>query len=101
MVLVEKLEDGVALVNAFAPEHLSLIAKKEKSILPRITTSGAIFLGNYSPSQSAISSPGRATNCRPAVPGKSFPGLTVDMFQRRTSIVKLDPRIDPQIGSHR
>ena len=30
MVLVEKLDDGVDLVNAFAPEHLSLIAKKEE-----------------------------------------------------------------------
>lgn len=91
MVLVEKLEDGVALVNAFAPEHLSLIARKEASILPRITTSGAIFLGNYSPVSVGDFLAGPSHELPTGGAGKSFPGLTVDMFQRRTSIVRLDP----------
>ncbi len=90
MVLVEKLEDGVALVNAFAPEHLSLITRKEKSILPRITTSGAIFLGNYSPVAVGDFLAGPSHELPTGGAGKSFPGLTVDMFQRRTSIVRLD-----------
>ena len=90
MVLVEKLDDGVDLVNAFAPEHLSLIAKKEESILPRITTSGAIFLGNYSPVAVGDFLAGPSHELPTGGAGKSFPGLTVDMFQRRTSIVRLD-----------
>lgn len=90
MVLVEKLEDGVELVNAFAPEHLSLIAKKEEAILPRITTSGAIFLGNYSPVAVGDFLAGPSHELPTGGAGKSFPGLTVDMFQRRTSIVRLD-----------
>ncbi|MCB1088936.1 MAG: histidinol dehydrogenase, partial [Verrucomicrobiae bacterium] len=40
LVLVEKIEDGVAIVNDFAPEHLSLVCRKEKSLLPRIKTAG-------------------------------------------------------------
>ena len=90
MVLVEKLEDGIDLVNAFAPEHLSLIAKKEKAILPKITTSGAIFLGNYSPVAVGDFLAGPSHELPTGGAGKSFPGLTVDMFQRRTSIVRLD-----------
>ena len=90
MVLVEKLDDGVDIVNAFAPEHLSLIAKKEESILPRITTSGAIFLGNYSPVAVGDFLAGPSHELPTGGAGKSFPGLTVDMFQRRTSIVRLD-----------
>lgn len=90
MVLVEKLDDGVDLVNAFAPEHLSLIAKKEEAILPRITTSGAIFLGNYSPVAVGDFLAGPSHELPTGGAGKSFPGLTVDMFQRRTSIVRLD-----------
>jgi len=90
MVLVESLEDGVSVVNAFAPEHLSLITKKEKSILSRITTSGAIFLGNYSPVAVGDFLAGPSHELPTGGAGKSFPGLTVDMFQRRTSIVKLD-----------
>lgn len=89
-VLVESLEDGVDLVNAFAPEHLSLITRREKSILPKITTSGAIFLGNWSPVAVGDFLAGPSHELPTGGAGKSFPGLTVDMFQRRTSIVKLD-----------
>ncbi|MDF1861994.1 MAG: histidinol dehydrogenase [Verrucomicrobiales bacterium] len=89
-VLVGTLDQGVDLVNAFAPEHLSLITRREKSILPRITTSGAIFLGNYSPVAVGDFLAGPSHELPTGGAGKSFPGLTVDMFQRRTSIVKLD-----------
>ena len=88
-VLVEKLEDGVSLVNAFAPEHLSLITRREKTILPKITTSGAIFIGNYSPVAVGDFLAGPSHELPTGGAGKSFPGLTVDMFQRRTSIVRL------------
>ncbi len=88
-VLVEKLEDGVNLVNAFAPEHLSLITRREKTILPKITTSGAIFIGNYSPVAVGDFLAGPSHELPTGGAGKSFPGLTVDMFQRRTSIVRL------------
>ena len=88
-VLVEKLEDGVDLVNAFAPEHLSLITRREKTVLPKITTSGAIFIGNYSPVAVGDFLAGPSHELPTGGAGKSFPGLTVDMFQRRTSIVRL------------
>ena len=90
MVLVESLEDGVALVNAFAPEHLSLIVRNENAVVPLITTSGAIFLGNDSPVAVGDFLAGPSHELPTGGAGKSFPGLTVDMFQRRTSIVRLD-----------
>lgn len=89
-ILVESMDQGVDLVNAFAPEHLSLISRREKTILPRITTSGAVFLGNYSPVAVGDFLAGPSHELPTGGAGKSFPGLTVDMFQRRTSIVKLD-----------
>ncbi len=89
-VLAKSLDEGIEIVNAFAPEHLSLITRREKSILPKITTSGAIFVGNYSPVAVGDFLAGPSHELPTGGAGKSFPGLTVDMFQRRTSIVKLD-----------
>ena len=43
---VKSLADGVAISNAFCPEHLSLIVAGEKRWLPQIRTAGAIYLGN-------------------------------------------------------
>jgi len=90
MILVEKLEDGVEIVNRYAPEHLSLVARREEEILPMITSSGAIFLGNLSPVAVGDFLAGPSHELPTGGAGKSFPGLTVDQFQRRTSIVRLD-----------
>jgi histidinol dehydrogenase len=89
-VLVKSIADGIHLVNGYAPEHLSLIVADEAKFLPRITTSGAIFLGNYSPVAAGDFLAGPSHELPTGGAGKSFPGLTVDMFQRRTSLVRYD-----------
>lgn len=89
-VLTSSLEEGARLVNAYAPEHLSLITERESEILPTIRTAGAIFLGNYSPVAVGDFLAGPSHTLPTGGAGKSFPGLTTEMFQRRTSIVRLD-----------
>ena len=90
-VLVEKFEDGIDIVNDFAPEHVSFISRREKTLLPKIRTAGAIFVGNHSPVSVGDFLAGPSHELPTGGAGTSFPGLTVDQFQRRTSIVKLDP----------
>ena len=45
--------DMVNLVNFLAPEHLQIMTKNPKSISSKITTSGLVLLGNYSPSSAS------------------------------------------------
>ena len=90
LILVPSLEEGAELVNQYAPEHLSLITEREGEILPCIRTAGAIFLGNQSPVAVGDFLAGPSHTLPTGGAGKSFPGLTVDMFQRRTSIIRLD-----------
>ncbi len=92
LVLVKDLAQGIALANAWAPEHLSLVVENEKAVLPQITSSGAIFLGHYSPVAVGDFLAGPSHTLPTGGAGKSFPGLTVDQFQRRTSVVKLSAR---------
>jgi histidinol dehydrogenase len=89
LVLVRDLQDGAALANGYAPEHLTLISRRESSVLPLIRTAGAIFLGNYSPVAAGDFLAGPSHTLPTGGAGHSFPGLTADMFQRRTSIVRL------------
>ena len=90
VALVESMEQGIGLVNDFAPEHLSLIARDEAKFIPMVKTSGAIFLGNHSPVAAGDFLAGPSHTLPTGGAGKSFPGLMADMFQRRTSIVRLD-----------
>jgi histidinol dehydrogenase len=46
--LVDSLEQGIAIVNQIAPEHLELLVADPLGILGKIENAGAIFLGAYS-----------------------------------------------------
>ena len=90
LLLVEKIEDAVALCNGFAPEHASVVTTQDDAIAARLRTSGAIFLGGYSPVVGGDFVAGPSHELPTGGAGKSFPGLTVDQFQRRTSLVRFD-----------
>jgi histidinol dehydrogenase len=92
MVLVKSLADGVRIANDFAPEHISIVTQDDEALAPQIRTSGAIFLGGYSAVVAGDFVAGPSHTLPTGGAGKSFPGLTVDMFQRRTSIVRLDEK---------
>ena len=87
---VKSFDEGVAIANAFAPEHLSLICADEKKRLAQIRTAGAIYLGNLSPVAVGDFLAGPSHTLPTGGAGRSFSGLRADQFQRRTSIVKLD-----------
>jgi histidinol dehydrogenase len=92
LILVKSLQDGIDIANAFAPEHISIVAKDDSKIAAQITTSGAIFLGPHSPVAAGDFLAGPSHTLPTGGAGKSFPGLTADMFQRRTSLVRLDAK---------
>jgi histidinol dehydrogenase len=88
LVQTKDVEEAVRVANAWAPEHLSLVVKDDAKWLPKIRTSGAIFVGPMSPVAAGDFMAGPSHTLPTGGAGKSFPGLTVDQFQRRTSIVK-------------
>ena len=92
LVLVKNLKEAVALCNRFAPEHASVVTKDDDAIAAQLRTSGAIFLGGYSPVVGGDFVAGPSHELPTGGAGKSFPGLTVDQFQRRTSLVRFNAK---------
>ena len=89
LVHVPRMADVVAIANGFASEHVSLQVANPSKIAPKLTTSGAIFLGGYSPVAAGDFLTGPSHELPTGGAGKSFAGLTADQFQRRTSLVEL------------
>jgi len=90
LILVKKLSEAVTIANNYAPEHLTIVTADDEKLAAQIRTAGAIFLGGYSPVVAGDFVAGPSHELPTGGAGKSFPGLTVDQFQRRTSIVRLD-----------
>ena len=88
LIQVAGVADAVALANQIAPEHCEVITRDARKVTAGIVTAGAIFLGNWSPTVLGdyIAGPSHVLPTDGA--GASFAGLTVDQFQRRTSVVE-------------
>ncbi len=88
LIQVKTLADGVALTNQLAPEHCEVMTRQPRKVSEAILTAGAIFLGNFSPTVLGDYVAGPSHTLPTDGAGKSFAGLTVDQFQRRTSVVE-------------
>ena len=88
LIQVPSLVDCVELANQVAPEHCEVLTRDARKVSGGIVTAGAIFLGNWSPTVLGdyIAGPSHVLPTDGA--GASFAGLTVDQFQRRTSVVE-------------
>jgi histidinol dehydrogenase len=48
-VLVDDIDAGIAVCDAYAAEHLEVMTQDAASVAARIRNAGAIFVGDYSP----------------------------------------------------
>lgn len=88
LIQVKTLADGVRLANTLAPEHCEVMARNARKLSEGILNAGAIFLGAWSPTVLGDYVAGPSHTLPTGGAGTSFPGLTVDQFQRRTSLVE-------------
>jgi histidinol dehydrogenase len=88
LIQVASLAEGVALANQLAPEHCEIMTRAPRKVSEGILTAGAIFLGPWSPTVLGDYVAGPSHTLPTGGAGASFAGLTVDQFQRRTSIVE-------------
>jgi len=47
-ILVETIDDGIDLLNEYAPEHLIIATANADALAERIVNAGSVFIGNYS-----------------------------------------------------
>ena len=88
LIHVKSINDGIALANRIAPEHCELMLRKPGQAVKALTTVGAIFVGPWTPTVLGDYMAGPSHTLPTGGAGASFAGLTVDQFQRRTSVVK-------------
>ncbi len=88
LVQVKSIEEGIVLTNQLAPEHCEIMTRKASQVSKKIVSAGAIFLGSSSPTVLGDYVAGPSHTLPTGGAGTSFAGLTVDQFQRRTSVVE-------------
>jgi len=90
LILVEDMQAAIHIANEYAAEHVSIATEAPGEIALQLHSTGAIFLGGISPVAGGDFLAGPSHELPTGGAGRSFAGLTVDQFQRRTSIVMFD-----------
>jgi histidinol dehydrogenase len=82
------IEQAIDFVNKFASEHLEVMTENPEKVAERITSSGLILLGNYTP----VSSTDYCMGVNHVLPtggyAKVYSGITILDYMKPVSIVK-------------
>ena len=88
VIVCESMNEAVELANVFAPEHLEVMTRNPDKVAEKITSTGLILVGLYSP----VALSDYATGTNHVLPtggfGHAFSGLSTLDFTRKVSIVE-------------
>ena len=87
-VVAPSLEDGMALVNRFAPEHFELAVRRPEDWIPKAVHAGAVFAGHWTPESAGDFAAGPSHVLPTGGAARMFNGLTIEDFRHRTSLVQ-------------
>ncbi|HZH11450.1 MAG TPA: histidinol dehydrogenase [Microvirga sp.] len=91
IILIDRLENAIPLVDRLAPEHLEIEAGNAEELAAQVRNAGAIFLGSHTP-EAIGDYVGGPNHVLPTARSARFSsGLGVLDFMKRTSILKCDP----------
>lgn len=98
IVLVKDLEDGIAVANAYAAEHLEIQTADALQTARRIRNAGAIFVGDHSPVPLGDYSAGSTHVLPTSGAARYSSGLTVRSFMKSIHVINYDATGLAEIG---
>jgi histidinol dehydrogenase len=87
VVLVDDLEQGLAVVDAYAAEHLEIQTRNAADLAARVRNAGAIFVGSYSPVSLGDYSAGSTHVLPTAGAAHHSSGLNVHSFRKQVHVI--------------
>ncbi len=100
IVLVEDLEQGLAVADAYAAEHLEIQTRDAREWALRVRNAGAVFVGPYAPVSLGDYSAGSNHVLPTAGSARHSSGLSVQTFLRGVHIVEYDENALRDVAPH-
>jgi histidinol dehydrogenase len=98
IVVVERLEDALPLVDRLAPEHLQLAVDHPQALFDRVRHAGSVFLGRHTPEAIGDYVAGPNHVLPTGRRARFASGLSVLDFMKRTSFLGLDETALAELG---
>ncbi|MFE0460390.1 histidinol dehydrogenase [Kitasatospora sp. NPDC058965] len=100
VVLVDDLEQGLAVANAYAAEHLEIQTRDAAALAARVRNAGAIFVGRYAPVSLGDYAAGSNHVLPTAGCACHSSGLSVQSFLRGVHVVDYSKQALAEVAAH-
>jgi histidinol dehydrogenase len=100
IVLVDDVEAGLRVVDAYAAEHLEIHTRDARGVAMRVRNAGAIFVGTYSPVSLGDYCAGSNHVLPTAGSARHSSGLSVQSFLRGVHIIDYDEQALADVSGH-
>ncbi|MEK9658677.1 MAG: histidinol dehydrogenase [Chloroflexota bacterium] len=97
-VVVESVEEGISLANAFAPEHLCLLVRDPASYVGLVRNAGGIFVGEDSPEVAGDYVAGPSHTMPTGGTARYASSLGVHTFLKQVPVIALRPQHLRELG---
>lgn len=100
IVLVDNMDQGLDVVNAYAAEHLEIIAADARALALKVRNAGAVFIGEYSPVSLGDYSAGSNHVLPTGGCACHSSGLSVQTFLRGVNFIEYDENSFKEIAQN-
>ena len=88
-ILVNDLKEGMAIANAYAPEHLIIACADYEKLATMVTTAGSVFLGNFTPESAGDYASGTNHTLPTNGHANAYSGVSLDSFVKKVTFQKI------------
>lgn len=97
-ILVKDLNEGMELLNAYAPEHLIFACKNYEELSQKVINAGSVFLGNFSCESAGDYASGTNHTLPTNGYAKAYSGVSLDSFVKKITFQELSKEGLQNIG---
>ncbi|MDN4164827.1 histidinol dehydrogenase, partial [Cytophagales bacterium LB-30] len=88
-ILVKNTNEGMDLLNSYAPEHLIIATKDYVSLADKVVNAGSVFLGNYTPESCGDYASGTNHTLPTNGYAMAYSGVSLESFQKKITFQEI------------
>ena len=89
IIVLQSLEEAVAMANEYAPEHLIISTRYSLGVASNISNAGSVFLGHYTPESAGDYASGTNHTLPTNGYAKAYNGVNLDSFMRKVTFQQI------------
>ncbi|MDD4719887.1 MAG: histidinol dehydrogenase [Bacteroides sp.] len=89
IILVQSIEEGMDIINSYAPEHLIVEVKNHHEVAKLVINAGSVFLGSYTPESAGDYASGTNHTLPTNGHARAYSGVSLDSFVRKTTFQEI------------